>query len=329
MAKPTRDCDFFLDGKGFMLSRSQGMRGRAWQRTGSPDNPVRRTATDTKYGNLPDSLDHPEAWDDWSGGYGNAYRDPGQLNVLHWSENFETRFPGQLVHAQSLQALPARYASLAYDVERLADVPLPGVSSPPAGAGAVLVMGKGKIGALVPTGLNTAGSAFDAALEATGGGLISFGGRPALFGSFTYVPNTAGSGFVRRGHDGTVTVSAMPAAGFRVAGSRLWRYHGTNLLQSCAAGADPLVTANWSATLSIGDGSKPILDMVDVGRQLFCGLYDGLYTPIDVGDLQNALGALKNEAHVDNCRDLSVFNTTVLAPHIRRHQLFFHLLTQP
>lgn len=309
-----RDADIYLDGKPFQLSRATSMRGRAWTRTGSVDAPSRRSPTDTRYGVVADVLDHPEVWEDWSGDSGYAYRDPDKLTAIHWSEGFERRFPGQLVHCQALQTLPARYASVNLDVDRIADVPLPGVSSPPAGAGAVILLGKGKVATLVPTGLNTAGSAFDMSLEATGGG-ITFAGRPATFGSYTYIPNV-GSTFYRRGHDGTMTVSAMPAAGFRVAGSRLWRYHSKNLLQSCAAYADPLLTANWSATLPIGDGNKPILDMVDISQQLFCGLQDGLYTPIDIGDLQNVLAALKDESNTDNCRDLAVFNTAILAPHL-------------
>lgn len=312
-----RDADFYLNGKPFMLVRSDDMRGRAWSRTGVTDEPSRRTATDTKYGRLDDKLDHPEVWEDWSAGYGDYERRQSRPGAVHWSENFDLRFPGQAVHCQEMRLLAARYASQSVNCEQLYEVPLPGVASPPVGAGAVLALGKGFLGRFVPTGLNTGGSAFDAAVEDTGGG-ITFAGRPATYGSYTYVGNAAGSGFYARGHDGTVTVSSMPAEGFITAGGRLWRRHGKYLLQSIgdtSLGAAFTATA-WSATLSIGNGQMQIGDMVELGDQLFCGLPDGLYAGDQTGSFYNVLAELRDQKHPDNCRDLDVFQNGILTPNV-------------
>lgn len=310
--KPVRPADFTLDGKPFMLSRAKGYLGRAWQRSGASDEPSRRLASDVRFGRLDDKLDHPEVWEDWSAGYGEAYRRPERPNALHYSINIDARFPRQLVHCQQLQVLGARYASMAADARYVYDVPVPSLSSPPVGAGGILVTGKDYAGTLVPTGLQTAGSAFDAAVEASG---ASFGGRPATFGSFTYLGVTSGN-FQRRGHNSEYTVSSLPGQGFAVAAGRLWRRHSSYLLQSCAAGADPLVSGNWSATLPIGNSQMAVSEMVELADQVYCGLPDGVYAGDSSGTFYNVLSEMRNQRHPDNCRDLTAYNNGILAPHV-------------
>ncbi len=322
--------DFLLDGKPFLLQRGLPGGGRAWRRTGISDAPSRRNTADTQYGNLPDEVDHPEVWNDWSGGAGHAYRTPDNPNTYHWGENVETRFPGQLVHAQQLQLLPARYASTNLNVDDFLDVPLPGVARPPAGAGAVLAVGRGFVVSYAPTGLNTAGSAFDRIYEATGGGALAFRGRPATFGSFTYVGNNDGSGFYQRGHDGlTYTLSnVLPGKFFQNTGNRLWRFHGVNLAQNCAAGADPLISANWSATYNIGNGEAAVESAIDLGGNIFAGLAEGLFQGDFSGTFVNVTPDLRFQRHPDNCRDLAAYQNTIVAPHVGGVYEFYASSTQ-
>ena len=115
----------------------------------------------------------------------------------------------------------------------------------------------------------------------------------------------------------------LPTHGLAVAGGRLWRYFGIEkhppnsfYLQSCAAGADPLLTANWSATLSIGDGYTTIQDMVSVQDQLFAGMPTGLYVGDQSGTFFNVLDEASFQQHPDNCRDLAIYNGAVIAQHI-------------
>jgi hypothetical protein len=133
-----RKYDVTLAGRGFMLVRTN-YAARAWQRTGEVDAPGSRSTTDSQWGALRDEIDHPEVWDDWSGGYGHAYRRQEQPNTYHWSENADLRFPNQIIHCLQPQLAPT--ASLNINVQGFADVPLVGVSAPPAGAGTVLVYG--------------------------------------------------------------------------------------------------------------------------------------------------------------------------------------------
>jgi hypothetical protein len=309
-----RDYDFSLGGKGFMLTRAQGYLGRAWQRSGVSDEPTRRSTADTRYGKLDDKVDHPEVWEDWSAGYGEAYRRPERPNGLHWSRNIDSRFPRQLVHCQQLQTLPSRYTPANADARYVYDVPVPSLSNPPVGAGSVLVTGKGYVAALTPTGLQAAGSAFDYSLEATG---TTYCGRPAMFGSFTYLGVESGN-FQRRGHNAEMTVSGLPGQGFVCAGNKLWRRHSGHLVQSVAdtAGSVVLTGTAWSATLSIGNGHMAMSDMLELADQVYCGLPDGIYAGDASGTFFNVLAELRNQRHPDNCRDLSCYNNGVLAPHV-------------
>lgn len=305
-----RKYDFSLNGKGFMLARGE-TRGRAWSRTGRPDTVGQRGPGEERYGALPDELEFAEVWDDWSGGAFHAYRVPGS-STYHWGENMDARFPRQLVHCQQPNLLPGRYASTNVNVEAFLDVPLPGVANPPAGAGAVLVLGKGFVTSYAPTGLSALGSMFDRLYEASGGGATLYRGRPATFGSFVYI-GCEGSPFARRGLDGAgYTLGPLPGEGFVVAGGRLWRRHSGYLLQSVAAGADPLATGNWSATLSIGNGQMRINDLTTLGDQLHAGLPDGLYAGDLAGTFVNVLPGPAGQANPDNGRDLDVSEGTVL-----------------
>lgn len=326
----TQACDFYINGKGFMLARDPQSRGRAWVRTGVSDALSARAETSEGYGGLPNALDHAEVQDDWSGGYGDYTYRPERKNHFHLSYNFDSRFPKQLFHVQRPQMLAAgvvgstggAFASAHFNGDFFLDVPLRGVANPPAGAGTVLVAGRGYVAGYTPTqyyqyttpSTVANASVFDFSLEATGGGALGFGHRAATFGSFTYIPNTDGSGFYQRGHDGTTyTLSnVMPARWFTVAGGRLWRGHGRNYVQSCAIGADPLVTANWSATLSLGNGQMVTQDAMSMQDQMFVGFPDGLYQGDFTGTFNNVATDIAANVNLDNVRDLTVHNGMVV-----------------
>src|SRR4051794_2725613 len=85
-----------------MLARGQ-FKGRAWKRTGLP-NAVRPRLTDSdlQRNALPAEVDFVATYDDFSGGYGDAYRDPTTPTRIHWAENMEVRFPRQAIHCQEI-----------------------------------------------------------------------------------------------------------------------------------------------------------------------------------------------------------------------------------
>lgn len=307
-----RRFDFMLGGKGFMCPRSE-YKGRIWSRSGRSDTPGQRSVTDSKFGVLPDELDHPEVWDDWSGGFGHAYRKPEAPNTYHWAENFDARFPRQLVHCQAPQLLPSRYASINVNVEGFLDVPLPG-ASPPIGAGAVLAYGRGFVARYVPTGLLTTGSMFDSAYEASGGGATKFTGRAAVYGSYVYI-GTEASSFVRRTMDGSsYTLGPMPGRGFTVAAGRLWKRNNDFLLQSAADPDAAMSTGGWSATLNVGNRQMAIQDMTSLAGQLYVGMPDGLYVGDTSATFVNVLPGPEGQANPDNGRDLDVINGAVIGP---------------
>jgi hypothetical protein len=302
--------DFLLDGKPYMLWR--GKQGeRAWKRERVPDSLTtqrrlwRSISEKEVYGGLPDELDHPEIWDDWNGGFGHYRLDADRPNTYHAAMGVDTRFPGQIILAQMPQVLPANTSPLNDNVEFLLDVPLS--SSQPVGAGAVFpITRKGNFGTVTPKTANT----FDA--NAAGSVHQALGHRPAVFGSFVYIPNLSGSGFLQADMLGlSYTVSAIPADGFTVNGARLWKSYQSSL-QSVAIGQDPMSAGNWSASVAVGNGQLNISDLFSFEDSVFAGLADGLYQGDLTGTFRNVTTEIGAAVNIDNVRDLSAHNGGVV-----------------
>src|SRR5437016_3483641 len=101
-----------------MLQRSQAFRGRAWKRSGVPVKAGSPFPEEERYesSQVPEEIAFVEVFDDFSGGFGYAYRRPplpyryipvvaremADPNVYHYAENYDARFQNQLVHAQAL-----------------------------------------------------------------------------------------------------------------------------------------------------------------------------------------------------------------------------------
>lgn len=334
-----RKFDYILNGAGFMLSRVPPHQGRAWSRTGQPDTPDKRPRATETIGVLPPQIEYPELWNDWSGGFGHPYRQPKDVNSYygffenpnryHWSENFDARFPHQLVHCQRMQTLAARYASTNTNVYNLIDMPVPSLNQAgvsPGMGGVFISVGHGAAATgtstrLTPTGLAAAGSAFDFGLIANHQPGV---GRPAIFGSYLYLVNALENAWItRQGLDDIPTGAGgtLPIRGYAMAGNRLWGYHGMPTArfiyaQSVAAQSDPYTFGNWSATLSIGDGHHQITDIRAYKDQLFLGMEDGLYAGDLSGTFINVLNDLSGNSDADNCRDIAIYNGTIVVQHI-------------
>lgn len=331
MSPVGRRADFILGGKPFMLARGQ-FKGRAWTRTGRSDAPGVRSAADARFGALPDELDHPEVWDDWSGGAGHAYRRPGEP-TYHWSENFDARFPRQLVHAQTLIPASAFFSGRGwipplYGFHNMMDLPFTATTpSGPYPEPAVLFTGQNQAWQGTPTGTiradgNPTVSCWVVAVGPMG--MSEMLGRGAIFGSAVYFPSLypdldgSSAMFKLQGNGSISQASAsgrVLADGLCCEGNSLWKYSGSRL-QSVAAGADPMLAPNWSATLNIGSGVHAISDMVAYGDQLMVGTPEGLFAGDQSGTFVNVLTELASQVHPDNCRDLSVFQGEVIVPHI-------------
>ncbi|MCK9602442.1 MAG: hypothetical protein M0R06_25575, partial [Sphaerochaeta sp.] len=318
-----RRYDYMLGGKGFMLVRNQ-YKGRAWTRSGASDAPSRRSDTDTKYGMLADELDHPEVWDDWSGGYGQPYRRAGE-NTYHWAENFDARFPRQLVHCQQLMRVTATQdlggfsvALWNVGVEQFSDRPLHGNDTGDGkGAIAACAIGSFAVWHYLPVS--------SASIQAFVSPKMGMMGRACLFGSqWYYGSNNPNYCWVwnwdystgANGYDGTA------AGGFARAGNRLWRFHKT-YVQNCAdssfeysGGAlkGPVATANWSATIAIGTHNNPIHDIRTLEDQVILGTKDGIYLGDQTGTFVNIMEGL-NPIHEDNFRDLLIADGSLYAQH--------------
>lgn len=256
--------DFILGGKGYMLAREQGT--RAWRRTGRPNAVQPRSSdADLQRNALPAEVDFVATYDDFSGGFGDSYRDPHTPNRIHWSEHMDCRFPRQMTHCQqpaepvtltpavgSAGFSPGVGVSWIMQVPHADDAAAP-VPPGPVGRGSVVFFGRSEVDAsgssssvitLTPTGIPPNGLPVVAPefqkIEEVGRGdttpsirMLAFNGRPALWGSFVWVggnPTGTRPEFRRRDLRGlagiSTTLSPMPGAVFAAAGNRLWRAHG-------------------------------------------------------------------------------------------------------
>lgn len=329
---PNLRYDFAINGKGFMLARVQG--GRAWTRKGVSDSlsTQRRIArsvysSEQEYGGLPDELDHPEVHDDWSGGFGDYYYRPEHANHYHAGYNIDTRFPGMWFHAQKPQMLAARYASMANMIEGFLDLP---VRNTPAGAGKVCVFGQQMMAYLTPTKYPySAGSAFDATWN-NNADVRAYGHKAVVVASYFYLPQSAPSlsgnggaamiqvsGAETEGFNGSF--GPVPARWFEVANGRMWRGHSNNLVQSCDVAANPMVTANWSATISLSNANSQSVTAQALENRLFVGFPDGLYMGDQTGTFSNVLTDIGFNTNTENVRDTTVHLGQVVTcegPHI-------------
>jgi hypothetical protein len=324
-----RQHDVTLDGKGFMLVRAT-RGGRSWHRRPVADVPGSAGPDETRFGNLPATLRFTEVFDDFSGGDGYPYRSTAPPNGVHWSENADLRWPGQAVHCQALLTVTAA-AGVAppVGVERLIDVDLPGVANPPGGAGAVQVLAGQILNGgqfawsgnynrynYTPTG-KPAPNEFTLINQAIAD--VSIVGKPAMFGSYYFFGAVSGN-FIQMLRSGVADLSVtLPGQGFVAGGTRLWRVHGgagrPHHLQSLAVDADPTLTANWSATLPVGNGISPVSDLIAFREQVFAGMPDGLYAGDQSGSFFNVTGELAGRVHPDNFRDLDLHEGEIVGVH--------------
>lgn len=316
------DLQIGTPGRGFMLARGK-LRGRAWRRSGVKSVPGQGSPGEYRFGTTEANLEFKEVFDDFSGGDGHAYRGVAPPNGIHWSDNMDTRWPGMAVHVQKLNVARSHTEPDPYGVVRITDVPSPsGIDVE--GNGQVLALTSDMGGAptprdvhtFKPTGVAAEGSPFVS-------GKIDnrpYIGRTAAFGSYHYMGVATGM-FVQWRRDISVAVVAsLPGTGFVNAGPKLWRYHGpkgaAHFVQSVAAEADPMIIANWSATLSVGDGISPITDMIALDAQVFAGVANGLYASDQSGTFFNVTGPLTGLANQENCRDLDVHEGEVVFQHV-------------
>jgi hypothetical protein len=319
-----QQADIFLSGKPFMLQRAKGFRGRAWSRGGAKSVPGSGTPGESHFSTTAPDVAFADTFDDFSGGFGYAYRGPSTPpGAVHWSEGFDLRFPRQAVHAQALvqatlwddiDGAQAGGVSWLYDLPMKAPVP-------PAGFAAVHAYGKRQnlVGNRDSFRFYPRKASFPPAVEGTAlttTTQLGLEGPPALFGSFFYL-GMAGSGFYRADLDGVIgTQGTLPHQGFVNAGPKLWAKVGAPgravHMRSIAAGAGGMVDADWSATLTVGNGQRPIKDLAALGGQVFCGVSDGLYASDTSGTFQNVTGELSGQANDDNFRDLTVHDGRVV-----------------
>jgi hypothetical protein len=322
-----RSADYFLADRPYMLWRDGPFKGRSWRRSGEVSVPgFATTRTEQGVENFPEQIQFSEVWDDWSGGFGYPYRTQENPDTYHWGENIDARWPGQIVHAQEFQKLPFGSSPPSGNIdhinaEQIATIPPSWQSSPPKrGMASVVISGFKYYRILTPVGATLFNTESPEIITAPN---RHFGGRVAVWGSYSYIPSLDGSNAVGFPFDNGIIISGgSPTNGLAVAGDRLWRYHGNGRLytslQSIASRESAMVASNgaWSATLSIGNGRAGIQDMIALNDQLCVGTPEGVFVGDTTGTFYNILNDLSSQSHQDNCRDLAVHNGNLVVQHV-------------
>lgn len=325
--------DFSLAGRGYLLAQSS--RARAWHRSGTPDTPLRvnqRTEAQAEYGGSDPQLDYPEVWDDWSGGYGYAYRDGEAPNTYHWSENFDARTPRQLVHCQKPLLFYSTAGLTASMVgEKLLTEAIVGISDGNfLGSPWINDLRGNQIGLTSIDGWCIAQRTDVAENMYLMGINVYSHTQPnndnissplVTYGSYYYFGTVSGSYFVRNDYDFADLFPNFPGQYFAVAGNQLWKAGGMGIdhaiyLQNCGNPAGVASPANWGATYAIGNYNAPIKSLIAVDDQIFAGTAQGLFAGDQTGTFINVLSQLAQQSNPDNCRDLTIFEAAVVAPHI-------------
>lgn len=286
---------------GYMLQRSGN--ARSWHRTGVPDIPTKRLPQDQNYGNVSDTLDHPEVIDDWSGGPGEFRRTASNPNAYAWSINMDTRFPGMMIHSQAPQLLDnVVYSGAALNANWITTVPMGSLAQTLAGQGAVLVLGNGYLARYEPV----AAASFILAFESTDAP-TKWGRRPAIYGSFMYLPNLTGTAWYRRGlADLLFTYSALATVGvsdwFAVSSQQMWfEAGGRGRLRSFTSSEGNLLNgANLGATVQVGNGYFATRDAVALEDQLIVGSSDGMYAGNTTGTFNNVINDTATSFNPEN-----------------------------
>lgn len=325
-----RSADYYLGGQPFILERTGPWKGRAWRRSSQvnvPGGPT--TREEGNYSRQPEQIDFVEVWNDWSGGYGYPYRTGENPNTYHWGENIDLRWPGQGVHCQEIVRGSDPAASIPLGVQNnvtmITDIPVrfrdlndpnPDVLNKPAGTGDIILLSASAGMRLAPRGPKS----FITNTYASFASPLDYGGRIVLCGSLLFVGVNSGTGFsVFRPDLHVPSANDMRGRGFALSGNRLWRWWADDtqpakyINSTSIFGNGVFSAANWSATLSVGDGRGPIQDAIALNEQLFLGLPDGLYAGDQGGTFYNVLADLGNQKHHDNCRDLAIHNGRVVA----------------
>lgn len=316
--------DFYLGTppRGFMLARGRS-KGRAWRRSSVASIPGAASPDENKYGSTAPQIAFREVFDDWSGGDGYAYRTTAPANGVHYSQDFDVRFPGQAIHCQALQLLGSSVPS-AYNADAFLTVPISQGGIGPfrpgqAGTGDVLVVGPRVGHRITPK----ASASFDFFSLAE---VKDFRNVPAIFGSAVFIGDATGTGFVANQLDAATacTVGSAPGMVFANAGPQLWRFQGdlsstyapVAFARNLAEPIAPFTEANWSATLGIGNRRASVQAALGYGAQVFAGAVDGLYASDSSGTFVNVSGPLGGAVHRDNWRDLCVHQGEVVGPHV-------------
>lgn len=327
---PGRKFDFQLGGKGYLLARPGKGLARAWSRSGLPDTPsIEQPRVAGEFGGLPAQVEYPEVWNDWSGGFGYAYRHPkdensyfgflANANTYHWSENFDARFSRQLIHCQKLQS----FGNSTTQTKFLMDAPFPSGNILSSSVLALIYdtnVPAHQVYIMEPTGSTNIANTY------AGPTVGDDGFQAATYGSYYYIPDGSLSTFtILPLEGGTATKSAAgnSAAGFVVAGNRLWKAFGPDRkhvyqLQSVAdtASSVTLAAASWSATLNIGDDHTSIQSMIALNDELFIGKPEGLFAGDQSGTFLNVIPDVASQVHEDNCRDVTIYDGQVVTPAI-------------
>ena len=315
MPTPDSAYDILLDGKGYMLVRSEslGRGGRRWRVEHVGASIANQTAIEARYGNQPAIVEAPMVWKTAHLGYGEA--ETRAEGYYHYSVNVDARFPEQIIPGPEVQTVAIGGTA---NVNRIFEhrgrlYLLAGRYCKRIGRdGAVYTekdFGEGKraINAAIYNGVLYVGMGYEEPFWYAELGDEEYG----IWGSTLW-----GGEQVWGGEEGWwEQADDLYMGHLATFKDRLWASTSDHQVQCVAA--DPTVAANWGATYTVGDPGQKINALAELGELLFIGKEDGMYALGSDGRAQHITPELKGFVSGTNCQNMRVWHGRLIVPHLR------------
>lgn len=115
--------------------------------------------------------------------------------------------------------------------------------------------------------------------------------------------------------DWTPSTEGVYADRFAKVEDRLWRANNTNEVSSIGPTDNPLILANWSSPIAVGDDDEPITDLNGYGERLAVSKIDGLYLGDAAAIFPNVLPQIAELLDSENGKNTLVSGSDIFYPY--------------
>lgn len=302
MSRPDPAYDLVLDGKGYMLARGDqlGRGARSWATEAVGAAIAEPTASEARYSNQPAIIEIPMVFRSTHSGYGDEVV-RGE-NRYHYAVNADGRFPNLVLPGPAVTSITVNGSA---NVNGFFEQD--GMLFCLAGRYCVQLESDDTV---------TTAKDFGSGKAAT---------DAAVYNGTAYIGMGTSEGFWQRESNADPTLTWTQASGLYIGylcvfKDRIWASSSNYRVRSVATA--PLTANNWHPTTAangypIGESTRDITSMAELGGLLHIGKSDGLYVLDESGVAQAVTPELKAVISGNNCQRMRAWHGSLWVPHIR------------